>query len=80
MKTIPLIKAYDRARRNRDTIIKFYGGYQNLGPKLDLTGSAIRMWKYRNTAIPVYNAHHIADWGDFDFEFIRPDLKKRPGN
>ena len=61
------------AQKRKQEVINKYGG-KNLSRMLGISHPAISKWK----VIPPFRAFQIAKLGDFDIEYIRPDLKITP--
>ena len=60
------------AQKRKQEVINKYGG-KNLSRMLGISHPAVSKWK----VIPPFRAFQIAKLGDFDIEYIRPDLKIR---
>jgi|TARA_R110000744_G_scaffold4038_1_gene14908 DNA-binding transcriptional regulator YdaS (Cro superfamily) len=54
-------------------VVNQYGG-KNLARMLGISHPAVSKWK----VIPPFRAFQIAKLGDFDIEYIRPDLRITP--
>jgi hypothetical protein len=61
---------YELAKERKTEIIGKYGG-RNLARLLNISHPAVSKWQ----VIPPLRAYQIADLGDFDLDYIRPDLK-----
>jgi len=61
------------AKKRKQEVINKYGG-KNLSRMLGISHPAVSKWK----VIPPFRAFQIAKLGDFDIEYIRPDLKITP--
>jgi hypothetical protein len=61
------------AQKRKQEVINKYGG-KNLSRMLGISHPAVSKWK----VIPPFRAFQIAKLGDFDIEYIRPDLKITP--
>jgi len=61
------------AQKRKKEIIDKYGG-KNLSRMLGISHPAVSKWK----VIPPFRAFQIAKLGDFDIEYIRPDLRITP--
>jgi hypothetical protein len=61
------------AQKRKKEVITKYGG-KNLSRMLGISHPAVSKWK----VIPPFRAFQIAKLGDFDIEYIRPDLKITP--
>ena len=60
---------YKLATKRKIEVVNKYGG-KRLSEILKISHPAISKWK----VIPPYRAYQIAQLGDFDMEYIRPDL------
>tara|TARA_R100000315_G_scaffold61010_1_gene38639 strand:+ start:756 stop:1031 length:276 start_codon:yes stop_codon:yes gene_type:complete len=60
---------YQLAIKRKIEVVNKYGG-KRLSEILKISHPAISKWK----VIPPYRAYQIAKLGDFDMEYIRPDL------
>ena len=61
------------AQKRKKEVIAKYGG-KNLSRMLGISHPAVSKWK----VIPPFRAFQIAKLGDFDIEYIRPDLRITP--
>jgi len=61
------------AKKRKQEVINKYGG-KNLSRMLGISHPAVSKWK----VIPPFRAFQIAKLGDFDIEYIRPDLRITP--
>lgn len=61
------------AMERKKEIVNQYGG-KNLARMLGISHPAVSKWK----VIPPFRAYQIAKLGDFDIEYIRPDLQITP--
>jgi|TARA_R110000823_G_scaffold200393_1_gene331414 hypothetical protein len=61
------------AQERKKEVVNQYGG-KNLARMLGISHPAVSKWK----VIPPYRAFQIAKLGDFDIEYIRPDLQITP--
>jgi hypothetical protein len=61
------------AQKRKKEVIDKYGG-KNLSRMLGISHPAVSKWK----VIPPFRAFQIAKLGDFDIEYIRPDLRITP--
>ena len=57
------------AQERKREVINTYGG-KKLSKMLGISHPAVSKWK----VIPPFRAYQIAKLGDFDIEYIRPDL------
>jgi len=60
---------YQLAAMRKIEVVNKYGG-KRLSEILKISHPAISKWK----VIPPYRAYQIAQLGDFEMEYIRPDL------
>jgi hypothetical protein len=58
------------AQERKREVINTYGG-KKLSKMLGISHPAVSKWK----VIPPFRAYQIAKLGDFDIEYIRPDLR-----
>jgi hypothetical protein len=58
------------AEERKVEIVQKYGG-RNLSRMLGISHPAVSKWD----VIPQLRAYQIAELGDFDLQYIRPDLK-----
>ena len=61
------------AQKRKKEVIDKYGG-KNLSRMLGISHPAVSKWK----VIPPFRAFQIAKLGDFDIEYIRPDVRITP--
>ena len=61
------------AQKRKKEVIDKYGG-KNLSRMLGISHPAVSKWK----VIPPFRAFQIAKFGDFDIEYLRPDLRITP--
>ena len=61
------------AQKRKKEVIYKYGG-KNLSRMLGISHPAVSKWK----VIPPFRAFQIAKLGDFDIEYLRPDLRITP--
>jgi|TARA_R110000803_G_scaffold31012_4_gene69535 DNA-binding transcriptional regulator YdaS (Cro superfamily) len=61
------------AQERKKEVVNQYGG-KNLARMLGISHPAVSKWK----VIPPFRAFQIAKLGDFDIEYIRPDLQITP--
>jgi|TARA_R100001594_G_C3944578_1_gene241511 hypothetical protein len=64
---------YQLAMERKNEIVARYGG-RNLSRMLNISHPAVSKWK----VVPPYRAFQIAKLGDFEVEYIRPDLNTSP--
>ena len=64
---------YKLAVERKREVINTYGG-KKLSKMLGISHPAVSKWK----VIPPFRAYQIAKLGDFDIEYIRPDLRIDP--
>ena len=67
--------AEEQAKERKTEVINRYGG-RNLSKMLKISHPAVSKWK----VIPPLRAYQIAEFGDFDAGYIRPDLPKGYNN
>ena len=60
---------YELAKERKKEIVAKYGG-RNLSVLLKISHPAVSKWE----VIPPLRAFQIANFGDFNLEYIRPDL------
>jgi len=65
--------AYQMAVERKKEIVGKYGG-RNLAKMLGISHPAVSKWK----VIPPLRAYQIANLGDYELNYIRPDLKFSP--
>ena len=58
------------AQERKREVVNTYGG-KKLSKMLGISHPAVSKWK----VIPPFRAYQIAKLGDFDIEYIRPDLR-----
>jgi len=61
------------AQERKKEVVNQYGG-KNLARMLGISHPAVSKWK----VVPPFRAYQIAKLGDFDIEYIRPDLQITP--
>ena len=61
------------AQKRKKEVIDKYGG-KNLSRMLGISHPAVSKWK----VIPPFRAFQIAKLGDFDIEYLIPDLRITP--
>ncbi len=61
------------AQERKREVVNTYGG-KKLSKMLGISHPAVSKWK----VIPPFRAYQIAKLGDFDIEYIRPDLDLNP--
>jgi len=61
------------AQERKREVVNTYGG-KKLSKMLGISHPAVSKWK----VIPPFRAYQIAKLGDFDIEYIRPDLDIDP--
>lgn len=64
---------YKLAIERKKEVINQYGG-KNLANMLGISHPAVSKWK----VIPPFRAYQIAKLGEFDIEYLRPDLQINP--
>ena len=64
---------YQLAVERKREVINQYGG-KNLAKMLNISLPAVSKWK----VIPPFRAFQIAKLGEFDIEYLRPDLQINP--
>ena len=64
---------YELAVERRKEIVTKYGG-SNLARMLGISHPAVSKWK----TIPPFRAFQIAELGDYDVQYLRPDLEIAP--
>jgi|TARA_R110000751_G_scaffold28979_2_gene75057 hypothetical protein len=64
---------FEIAKQRKKEIVNTYGG-KKLSKMLHISHPAVSKWK----VIPPFRAYQIAKLGDFDIEYIRPDLQIDP--
>ena len=68
-----MANSYKLAVERKREVINTYGG-KKLSKMLGISHPAVSKWK----VIPPFRAYQIAKLGDFDIEYIRPDLRIAP--
>ena len=68
-----MANSYKLAVERKRAVINTYGG-KKLSKMLGISHPAVSKWK----VIPPFRAYQIAKLGDFDIEYIRPDLRIDP--
>ena len=68
-----MANSYKLAVERKREVINTYGG-KTLSKMLGISHPAVSKWK----VIPPFRAYQIAKLGDFDIEYIRPDLRIDP--
>ena len=68
-----MTKDFKIAQARKKEVINTYGG-KKLSKMLGISHPAVSKWK----VIPPFRAYQIAKLGDFDIEYIRPDLDIDP--
>ena len=68
-----MANSYKLAVERKREVINTYGG-KKLSKMLGISHPAVSKWK----VIPPIRAYQIAKLGDFDIEYIRPDLRIDP--
>ena len=68
-----MANSYKLAVERKREVINTYGG-KKLSKMLGISHHAVSKWK----VIPPFRAYQIAKLGDFDIEYIRPDLRIDP--
>ena len=66
--------SYELAIERKQEIITKYGGGKNLSRLLKISHPAVSKWQ----VIPPFRAYQIAQLGDYDIGYIRPDLEIAP--
>jgi len=61
------------AQERKREVVNTYGG-KKLSKMLGISHPAVSKWK----VVPPFRAYQIAKLGDFDIEYIRPDLDLNP--
>ena len=64
---------YQLAVERKREVVNQYGG-KNLAKMLNISHPAVSKWK----VIPPFRAFQIAKLGEFDIEYLRPDLQINP--
>ena len=68
-----MIEKIGLAKERKKEIINKYGG-KNLSRMLGISHPAVSKWR----VIPPFRAYQIAQLGDYDIGYIRPDLEIAP--
>lgn len=68
-----MANSYKLAVERKREVVNTYGG-KKLSKMLGISHPAVSKWK----VIPPFRAYQIAKLGDFDIEYIRPDLRIDP--
>ena len=68
-----MANSYKLAVERKREVMNTYGG-KKLSKMLGISHPAVSKWK----VIPPFRAYQIAKLGDFDIEYIRPDLRIDP--
>ena len=68
-----MANSYKLAVERKREVINTYGG-KKLSKMLGISHPAVSKWK----VIPPFRAYQIAKLGDFDIEYIRPDMRIDP--
>ena len=68
-----MIEKVGLAKERKKEIINKYGG-KNLSRMLGISHPAVSKWQ----VIPPFRAYQIAQLGDYDIGYIRPDLEIAP--
>ena len=68
-----MTKNFKIAQARKKEVINTYGG-KKLSKMLGISHPAVSKWK----VIPPFRAYQISKLGDFDMEYIRPDLQIDP--
>ena len=68
-----MANSYKLALERKREVVNTYGG-KKLSKMLGISHPAVSKWK----VIPPFRAYQIAKLGDFDIEYIRPDLRIDP--
>ncbi len=68
-----MVSTLKLAQERKKEIVNTYGG-KKLSKMLGISHPAVSKWK----VIPPFRAYQIAKLGDFDIEYIRPDLDLNP--
>jgi|TARA_R100001463_G_scaffold15384_2_gene40230 hypothetical protein len=65
-----MMNLYELAKERKKEVVTKYGG-RNLSRMLNISHPAVSKWQ----VIPPLRAYQIADIGDFELDYLRPDLK-----
>tara|TARA_R100000353_G_scaffold1962_2_gene2930 strand:- start:571 stop:783 length:213 start_codon:yes stop_codon:yes gene_type:complete len=68
-----MIEKVGLAKQRKTEIVNKYGG-KNLSRMLGISHPAVSKWQ----VIPPFRAYQIAQLGDYDIGYIRPDLEIAP--
>tara|TARA_R100001163_G_C4920496_1_gene100938 strand:- start:258 stop:470 length:213 start_codon:yes stop_codon:yes gene_type:complete len=68
-----MIEKVGLAKERKKEIVNKYGG-KNLSRMLGISHPAVSKWQ----VIPPFRAYQIAQLGDYDISYIRPDLEIAP--
>ena len=68
-----MTKDFKIAQARKKEVINRYGG-KKLSKMLGISHPAVSKWK----VIPPFRAYQISKLGDFDMEYLRPDLQIDP--
>ena len=68
-----MIENVGLAKERKKEIVNKYGG-KNLSRMLGISHPAVSKWQ----VIPPFRAYQIAQLGDYDIGYIRPDLEIAP--
>ncbi len=68
-----MIEKVGLAKERKKEIVNKYGG-RNLSRMLGISHPAVSKWQ----VIPPFRAYQIAQLGDYDIGYIRPDLEIAP--
>ena len=68
-----MTKDFKIEQARKKEVINTYGG-KKLSKMLGISHPAVSKWK----VIPPFRAYQISKLGDFDMEYIRPDLQIDP--
>ena len=65
-----MMNLYELAKERKKEVVTKYGG-RNLSRMPNISHPAVSKWQ----VIPPLRAYQIADIGDFELDYLRPDLK-----
>ena len=68
-----MTKEFKIAQERKREVVNTYGG-KKLSKMLGISHPAVSKWN----VIPPFRAYQIAKLGEFDIEYIRPDLDNDP--
>lgn len=68
-----MMNLYELAKERKKEVVTKYGG-RNLSRMLNISHPAVSKWQ----VIPPFRAYQIAQLGDYDISYIRPDLEIAP--